>query len=130
MQPERVTTDGFEPQAALVRWTPSARPYAWHGFRQRGDRFSQQQVQAMVLRGIPLDTTDTLCVRRQMRDEEVWTPIGQVPGEYRFDCPVIGPGKGKMEGRVLVIAPSGAATHVWPDGWAHRPRGPRRRGAY
>lgn len=110
---------GCQPDSFLI--TPS-KSQPWYGTRRQGDRFTQQQHHAMIARGLDIPTASSLLVKRQATSMERWTPLGQLPAVYAFDCPVIG----KRKDQVKVIAPSGEVKHVAADGWAHRPyRRPR-----
>ena len=87
-----------------------------------GDRFTEQQVEGLISRGIDILTTPAMTVQRNAGDHEICNGTG-LPGVYQFDCPII---SRRADGRVRVIAPSGAEKLVEGDGWTS-PRRSRRR---
>lgn len=120
---------GRQPYAILI--APSRR-YPWYGqivgahvvtgptgpiAYAGGERFTNQQVDAVRKLGLDPTTIATMMVKRQALKDELWIPLGQLPPVFAFDCPVIG----NWRGKVRVIAPDGQKSLVFPDGWGHRP---------
>ena len=89
------------------------------GIQVGGDRWTTQQAAAILSRGLDPLTCEAMTVRRQAVGEEVWTPVGQMPAVFAFDCPII---RCMAEGEVKVIAPDGQPKIVRGDGWGHPPR--------
>lgn len=90
-----------------------------NGIQVDGDRWTTQQVKAILERGLDPLTCEAMTVRRQAVGSEVWTPVDQLPAVFAFDCPVI---QRMADGKVKVIAPDGQPKLVRPDGWGHPPR--------
>ncbi len=116
---------GRQPYFVLV--TPSKTPFPWYGCIVGGERtgfdghsitggqrFTEQQVAQLIKRGWDVLTVDTMIVRRNSADAEIWCPIGQPRAVYEFECPIV---HRRADGRVRVIAPSGAEALVEGDGW-------------
>lgn len=79
-----------------------------------GERFTQQQSDQLRKRGRDADTVETMMVRRNSTDREIWSGIGQLRPVYEFECPVL---SRQADGRARVIAPSGSVKLVEADGW-------------
>ena len=90
-----------------------------HGIQVDGDRWTTQQAAAILSRGLDPLTCEAMTVRRQAVGEEVWTPVGQLPAVFAFDCPII---QQMADGQIKVIAPDGEPKIVRADGWGHPPR--------
>lgn len=90
-----------------------------NGIQRGGDRWTTQQVAAIMRRGLDPLTCEAKEIRRQAVGEEVWTPVGQLPAVFAFDCPVI---QHMADDKVKVIAPDGQPKIVRADGWGHPPR--------
>lgn len=85
----------------------------WDGSIREGERFTNEQMHAMVARGLIPAEVETLIVRRSASAREVsWGIYDQAP-VYEHECPVIGR---QADTRVKVISPSGAPKLVWPTG--------------
>lgn len=119
-------------QPSIRRVAPSVRT-PWYGdiigYRDvagaqvGGERWTRQQVTALMQRGLDPLTCQSMKVRRQSVGEEVCTPLNELPAVYEFECPVIGKGqRGAAASKIRVIAPDGQPSLVHPDGWAHHPR--------
>lgn len=103
-------------QPSIRRSAPSVRT-PWYGdiigYRDvagaqvGGERWTRQQVAALIQRGLDPLTCQSMKVRRQSVGEEVCTPLNELPAVYEFECPVIGKGQPSL---------------VHADGWAHHPR--------
>ena len=104
-------------QPALVKWTPS-NPFAWYGSIIEGQRFTRQQHEALISRGMDPVTAPAMTVKRQAQRTEHWFPSNVLAPLFEMECPLIGKVK---DGRIRVIAPNGAPKLVHPDGWGHRP---------
>jgi hypothetical protein len=127
-------------QPSCIRVTPSKAPSPWYGAIVGGEktgfnghsiaggqRFTEQQVAQLIERGRDVLTVETMTVRRNSTDAEIWSGINQPRPVYEFECPVI---HRRADGRVRVIAPSGAEKLVEADGWiAPWKRGARPGGA-
>ncbi len=124
---------GRQPARILV--TPSKTPSAWYGAIRGavktgfgdhsitgGARFTEQQNEALISRGMDILTAEAMTVQRNAGDHEICNGTG-LPGVYQFECPVL---SRRVDGRVRVIAPSGAEKLVEGDGWTS-PRRSRRR---
>lgn len=86
-----------------------------------GERFTEQQADQLRKRGKSPETVDTMTVRRNSTDRELWSGDRLRP-VYEFECPVL---SRQADGRARVIAPSGAVKLVEADGWTspYRRRG-------
>jgi hypothetical protein len=100
--------------------------YPWYGRYQDGRRLSEQQHNALISAGADPVNPETITVRRNATDREMWWGIGQYPPYFEFECPVVAR---LADGRIKVISPSGANKIVLRDGWATRP-GKRKVGWY
>lgn len=119
---------GRQPRHILV--TPSKQPSAWYGQIRGGqvsplgvdggERFTVQQQEQLIARGIDIPTAESITVFRNAADREVWWPAGTLPPVWSFECPVI---RRLATGQVRVIAPSGAEEIVEHDGWTRPARG-------
>ena len=116
---------GWQPARILV--TPSKTPSAWYGAIRGavktgfgdhsitgGARFTEQQNEALISRGMDILTAEAMTVQRNAGDHEICNGTG-LPGVYQFECPVL---SRRADGRVRVIAPSGAEKLVEADGWS------------
>lgn len=117
-------------QGYHCHWTPSGKaPSPWFGTiingiknraaQEGGERFTREQLYELNARGLDPETVETMTVKRQATQDEVWFARTSMPPVFAFDCPVIGKG---TEGRIRVIAPGGPTKLVQPDGWAKPPR--------
>lgn len=128
---------GRQPARILV--TPSATPYAWYGSIRGGmktgfgdhsitggDRFTEQQVEGLISRGLDVLTAPAITVRRNAGDREMSWSFLELPPVYEFECPIL---SRRADGRVRVIAPSGAEQLVEADGRTRAEKGRRARRA-
>jgi hypothetical protein len=112
-------------QPSCIRVTPSKEPSPWYGAIVGGEktgfdghsitggqRFTEQQVAQLIKRGADILTAPAITVRRNAH--EIYHNFLELPGVYEFDCPVV---HRRADGRVRVIAPSGAEKIVEGDGW-------------
>jgi hypothetical protein len=124
---------GRQPHIRGVIASKLADGYPWYGdisgyeivngYQVGGDRWTREQVTALIKLGLDPLTCKSMMVRRQSVGEEVVVGLGNLPAVFEFECPVIKAMKG---GRIKVIAPNGCFKFVLPDGWGHRPfRRPR-----
>jgi hypothetical protein len=127
-------------QPATIYVTPSKAPSCWYGSIRGGvktgfgghsvtggDRFTVEQVRALISRGIDVLTAPAMKVQRNAADHEIYSGLG-LPAVYQFECPILST---RADGRVRVIAPNGAEKLVEADGWttAQRSRAHTRRAA-
>ena len=117
LQQDPDATEVLGRQPALVKWIPS-NPFAWYGSIIEGQRFTRQQIDALISRGMDPVTVPAMTVKRQARREEHWFSTRELAPRFEMECPIIGKVK---DGRVRVIAPIGDPKLVQPDGWSHRP---------
>jgi len=61
-----------------------------------------------------------MVVKRQASGDEIYCGPLDVPEVFASECPTTG--QIKADGKIQVIAPSGALAWVRSDGWARRPR--------
>jgi len=122
-------------QPVKIHWTPSKPLSPWCGAIRGGhktgfgdhsiaggDRFTEQQVEGLISRGIDILTAPAMTVQRNAPDADIASGTG-LPGVYQFECPII---SRRADGRVRVIAPDGSERNVEADGWTS-PRRSRRR---
>jgi hypothetical protein len=124
---------GRQPFAAPVK--PSGR-FLWYGgisgsegnprsetampdtYRVGGERFTREQAEALKERGLRPEAVETMTVKRQATDREIYCGVGRLPPVFAMECPVV-----KREAdKVRVISPSGQLAWVRPDGWVKAPR--------
>jgi len=116
---------GRQPSAWLV--TPSKTPYAWYGTIEDGEkvgfgghsikggrRFTNEQAREVMKRGLDVLTAPAMTVQRNVGMLELTPGPPGLPSVYQFECPII---RKLADGRVRVIAPSGAEKLVEADGW-------------
>ncbi|TCP91862.1 hypothetical protein C8J42_103554 [Sphingomonas sp. PP-CE-1A-559] len=116
---------GRQPAAWLV--TPSKTPYAWYGTIEDGEkvgfgghsikggrRFTNEQARECMSRGLDVLTAPAMTVRRNVGILELSLGTFRPLPVYEFECPII---RKLADGRVRVIAPSGAEKLVEGDGW-------------
>lgn len=109
-------------QPAVLYITPS-QPNPWYGGITAGKRFTREQELALAHLGINPGDAEAITVKRQATDREYSWPMGQLPPEFHFECPVL---HRRPDGRVKVLSPAGFAKIVFDDGWIRRPRKARR----
>lgn len=97
---------------------PSNQGY-WEGTIREGDRFTQEQLHAMVVRGLVADEVETLTVIRSASARELWWPKYTPAPVFHHECPVL---RRQKDTRVLVISPSGVPKLVWPEGSITKPK--------
>ncbi len=87
--------------------------------QEGGERFTREQLYELNARGLDPETVETMTVKRQATQDEIWFPRTSMPPVLAFECPVIGK---HADGRPRVIAPNGTERIVQADGWNKRPR--------
>lgn len=102
---------------ASVTISPS-RDYPWYGRYQPDRSLTEQQYNALISAGCDPTNPETITVRRNATDQEMWWGTDQFPPYFEFECPIV---SRLADGRVKVIAPSGANKIVLRDGWVTRP---------
>ena len=127
---------GRQPANYLI--TPSKPRPAWYGTIEGGEktgfgghsitggqRFTNEQARECISRGLDVLTAPAMTVRRNSTTDETWIGAHQLRPVYQFECPII---RKMADGRVRVIAPSGAEKLVEADGWTspHRKSGSAR----
>lgn len=114
-------------QPASYRLAPSAARFPWYGTIEGGEgvgfgghsiaggqRFTNEQARECISRGLDVLTAPALTVRRNVGILELSVGTFRPLPVYQFECPIVH----KMaDGRVRVIAPSGAEKLVEADGW-------------
>ncbi|QBE91463.1 hypothetical protein DRN02_005075 [Sphingomonas paucimobilis] len=105
-------------------WYGDIRGYSVEGGAQvGGERWTREQVMAIMRLGLDPLTCEAMTVRRQSTPGEWWVGLNALPVVFAFDCPIV---QRMKSGRIKVIAPNGDFKFVLPDGWGHRPfRRPR-----
>jgi len=102
---------------ANVLISPS-REYPWYGRYQADRVLTEQQYNALITAGADPTTAETITVRRNASEQELWWGTNQYPPYFEFECPVVAR---LADGRIKVIAPSGSNKIVLRDGWVTRP---------
>lgn len=113
-------------QPATLYVTPSGE-HPWYGTYLGNRALSEQQFNAMISAGLDLTSPETVTVRRNATDREMWWGLNSFPPYFEFECPVL---SRLADGRIKVIAPSGANKIVLSDGWATRPGKRKSAGAW
>ena len=116
---------GRQPASFLI--TPSKPRPAWYGTIEGGEktgfgghsiiggqRFTNEQARECISRGLDVLTAPAMTVRRNVGMLELCLGTRGIPPVYEFQCPII---RKLADGRVRVIAPSGAEKIVEGDGW-------------
>jgi len=117
-------------QAIMVKLTPS-KSQPWYGTitgdvdrsgiaQVGGDRFTAEQVAALRSRGLNGQEIEVVLVRREAPTDEIWVGLRHYCCVLGMECPVLE--RRARDGKIKVIAPSGEAKWVRPDGWCHTPR--------
>ncbi len=133
---ERPMGDVIGRQPATFLITPSKRRPAWYGTIDGGEktgfgghsiiggqRFTNEQARECISRGLDVLTAPAMTVRRNVGMLELCLGTRGIPPVYEFQCPII---RKLADGRVRVIAPSGAEKIVEGDGWTSPDRSRRR----
>ena len=117
-------------QALFAVWTPSKPRFPWFGTIRGaertklgfvgGDRFTIEQEAMLIAMGRDIPTATTMLVKRQASGDEIYCGPHDIPEVFACECPTTG--QIKADGKIQVIAPSGALAWVRSDGWARRPR--------
>jgi hypothetical protein len=128
------TVIGRQPASFLI--TPSKPRPAWYGTIEGGEktgfgghsiiggqRFTNEQARECISRGMDVLTEPAMTVQRNVGMLELTPGPPGLPSVYQFECPII---RKLADGRVRVIAPSGAEKIVEGDGWTAPDRSRRR----
>ncbi len=110
-------------QPAVMYITPS-KPNIWYGRIIDDRRFTEQQSAKLIELGRDPVTAEAIEVKRNATDREYYWNTRDLPPYFQMMCPVVAR---RADGKIKVIAPSGAATFVRSDGWAGAPGRIRRR---
>ena len=125
---ERLMGEIIGRQPASYRLAPSAARFPWYGTIEGGaltgfgghsitggKRFTNEQARECISRGLDVLTAPAMTVRRNVGILELSVGTFRPVPVYEFQCPIV---RKMADGRVRVIAPSGAEKLVEADGWS------------
>lgn len=126
LDPNETEVIGRQPATLYI--SPS-KSYPWYGDVRGGvrgklavsggERFTTQQEESLIERGMDPLTCETITVKRQACGRtEIVPMLNSLQPVFAFECPVI---SRRADGKIKVIAPNGDAKFIRADGWAHKP---------